>query len=168
MKLKSKLGLIALNGVIIVMCFLATIGTTYFVIDSIKNQEITNLKTKYDAEISNLNTSISGHAEEINNLTVNLDRYIFIGTWKYVNSSLNNKISFYPSGKSYNYFGEPWWLDDWRIEDGKLIIKHYTGPLVDLCLSQSYNYSISENDAALILTLTEIPTGTTLVLIKQF
>lgn len=49
--------------------------------DGIKNQEITNLKIKYDTEISNLNASISDYAKEIDNLTVNLDRYKFIGTW---------------------------------------------------------------------------------------
>jgi len=169
-------------AVIIIVFFLATIGTTYFIADSIKNQEITNLKTKYDTEISNLNASISDHAKEIDNLTVNISslnlsiyKYKFIGTWQYVNSSdITGKISFYPSGKFYNYFGGIWRLDDWRIEDGKLVEdRHYydpMGPNPDYHDISYYNYSFSENDTALILTLTQIPNifGCTSVLIKQF
>ncbi|HEY0089861.1 MAG TPA: hypothetical protein VGB37_13515 [Candidatus Lokiarchaeia archaeon] len=68
-------------AVIIILFFLATIGTTYVIVDSIKNQEITNLKNKYGTEISNLNATISDNTKEVNNLTVNLDRYKIIGTW---------------------------------------------------------------------------------------
>jgi hypothetical protein len=181
MKLKSKLGLTALNGVIIFICFLSTIGTTYFIVDSIKNQEITDLKTKYDTEISNLNASISNYANEIDTLTVNLstanlsiDRYKFIGTWQYVDST--SKISFYPSGKIFDYSGVVVSID-WRIEDGKLVEdRHYYDFMLDFNqgyhIISYYNYSFSENDTALILTLTElpnvlIPNGFTSVLVKQ-
>ena len=60
MKMKPKLRLITLFSAIIILCLLATIGTTYFLVTNIKEQEISELKTQYELDINNLTEYISG------------------------------------------------------------------------------------------------------------
>jgi hypothetical protein len=121
---------------IVIICIFATFGTTYAVVSAYNDQEIINLKAKYELDIYNLNDTISALKEEIINLNNNLEENRFLGQWllpaiEYF-TFYKNKTT---STSSHNQ------RSTYEVRNGYLVIGE----------NNYYNYTFSENDAFLVL-----------------
>lgn len=146
-------------GALVIIVVLVTIGITYTVVTIYKDHEIKRMKAEYDNQIENLTGQLGQYQIEEN------VHGKFVGSWNplFLASTYNNTLRFFSNGtyaSRTSMNGSVIGGGTWEVHNGILFLTAKPG-FTDLPLltNRSFYYSFYDNDTTLVLTTTNISSG---------
>jgi len=137
----------AIAIIIVVLCIIATFGITYIFVNDIKDDEILNLKERYELDIYNLNNTIDELNDQLENIPNIYEEEKFLGSWllpdvEIVTYHLNRTTTTSLHDQAYDYM----------VSNGQIYFIYEPSERVIIS-----DYDFSENNT--MLTLTNPETG---------